>query len=108
MIDAAGVPTVGPLLVPSAAIKARIVVVALYKKPFEIFLQPLSYREQTILGARIYAEGDFSEAIELVRSGRIDGKPLITHTYGMTKAKQAFASAADASGSCKVIIRQKE
>lgn len=106
VIDAAGVPAVGAQLIPATAIKGRIVVVALYKKPCEVFFQPLSYKEHTIFGSRIYADGDFAEAIRLVGSGRVDGKPLITHTYGMTNAHTAFSSAADAGGSCKVIIRQ--
>jgi 2-desacetyl-2-hydroxyethyl bacteriochlorophyllide A dehydrogenase len=106
VIDAAGDPSVGEKLIPVAAIKGRIVIVALYKKPCEVFLQPLSYRENIIFGSRIYAEGDFAEAIRLVEQKKIDGRHLITKVFGMAEALEAFKAAADSKNNCKVIIRQ--
>jgi 2-desacetyl-2-hydroxyethyl bacteriochlorophyllide A dehydrogenase len=103
--DAAGVPPVGPQLVPITAILGRIVMVALHKKPCEVFFRQLSYGEQAILGVRIYAQGDFAEGLRLMACGAVDVKPLVSHSFEMADYEEAFAVAADSSKSCKVLIR---
>jgi 2-desacetyl-2-hydroxyethyl bacteriochlorophyllide A dehydrogenase len=102
--DAAGVPPVGPQLVPITAIMGRIVLTALYKKPCEVFFRQLSYGEMSIIGTRIYAQGDFGEGIRLMDSGRVKMLPLVTHKFEMADFENAFAVAADSSKSCKVLI----
>jgi 2-desacetyl-2-hydroxyethyl bacteriochlorophyllide A dehydrogenase len=102
--DAAGVPSVGPQLVPITAILGRIVLTALHKKPCEIFFRQLSYGEQSIHGVRIYARGDFGEGIKLMESESVNVLPLISHTFEMEDYEQAFATAKDSSNSCKVLI----
>jgi 2-desacetyl-2-hydroxyethyl bacteriochlorophyllide A dehydrogenase len=103
--DAAGVPPVGPQLVPITAILGRIVMVALHKKPCEVFFRQLSYGEQSIRGVRIYAKGDFAEGVRLMGSRALDVRPLISHNFEMDDYEKAFAAAADSSKSCKVLIR---
>jgi 2-desacetyl-2-hydroxyethyl bacteriochlorophyllide A dehydrogenase len=102
--DAAGVPPVGPQLVPITAILGRIVMVALHKKPCEVFFRQLSYGEQSIRGVRIYAQGDFAEGLRLMARGAVDVHPLVSHTFEMTDYEKAFAVAADGAKSCKVLI----
>lgn len=41
----------------------RIAMVALHKKPCEIWFRDLAYREQKILGTSIYARGDIAKVI---------------------------------------------
>jgi 2-desacetyl-2-hydroxyethyl bacteriochlorophyllide A dehydrogenase len=106
--DAAGVPPVGPQLVPITAIMGRIVLTALYKKPCEVSFRQLSYGEMSILGTRIYAQGDFGEGIRLMDSGKVKTVPLITHMFEMTDYENAFACAADSSKSCKVLIHVQD
>jgi 2-desacetyl-2-hydroxyethyl bacteriochlorophyllide A dehydrogenase len=103
--DAAGVPPVGPQLVPITAILGRIVMVALHKKPCEVFFRQLSYSEQSIRGVRIYARGDFAEGLRLMARGELDLRPLVSHTFDMADYENAFAAAVDSSKSCKVLLR---
>ncbi|MCL1818018.1 MAG: zinc-binding dehydrogenase, partial [Spirochaetaceae bacterium] len=102
--DAAGAPSVGPQLVPITAVMGRIVLTAIYKKPCEVFFRQLSYGEQSILGTRIYAQGDFGEGLRLMGSGAVAVSPLISHTFEMADYERAFAIAADSSRSCKVLL----
>jgi (R,R)-butanediol dehydrogenase/meso-butanediol dehydrogenase/diacetyl reductase len=104
--DTAGVPLIAEQLIPLTGIRGRIVMVAIHKKPASVLFQQLAYREQVILGTRIYARGNFARAIELAASGRIDLNPLITHRFTMAEALQAFEKARSASESCKVLIQQ--
>jgi 2-desacetyl-2-hydroxyethyl bacteriochlorophyllide A dehydrogenase len=103
--DAAGVPPVGPQLVPITAILGRIVMVALHKKPCEVFFRQLSYGEQSIRGVRIYAKGDFAEGLRLMACGAVDLAALVSHTFAVADYGEAFAAASDSSKSCKVLLR---
>lgn len=103
--DAAGIPAVGMQVVPMTAIKGKVVMVALHKQPCEVFFRDLSYKEVLIQGVRIYAKGDFTQAMELLAQKKVDVKPLISHRYPMEDFEKAFASARNSSESCKVIMR---
>jgi (R,R)-butanediol dehydrogenase/meso-butanediol dehydrogenase/diacetyl reductase len=86
-------------------IRGRIVMVALHKKPCEVWFRDLAYREQKILGTRIYARGDFAKAIGLLSEGKVSLRPLLTAVYSLDDALQAFELARNGRGVCKVLIR---
>jgi (R,R)-butanediol dehydrogenase/meso-butanediol dehydrogenase/diacetyl reductase len=102
--DAAGFPAVGMQIVPMTAIKGKVIMAALHKQPCEVFFRDLSYKEILIQGVRIYAKGDFAEAVTLLEEGKVDVKPLISHQFKKEDFKKAFDAAQKASESCKVII----
>jgi (R,R)-butanediol dehydrogenase / meso-butanediol dehydrogenase / diacetyl reductase len=104
--DAAGVPATASQVIPLTGIKGRIVMVAIHKKPAEVAFRDLAYRELRILGTRIYATGNFGTAIDLVASGKVDLKPLITHVLPMREALRAFDIAQNDKEACKVLIGQ--
>ena len=81
--------------------------VAIHKKPCEILFQQLSYREQTILGTRIYAKGDFQEAVNLASDGSVNPGSIVTHSFGMNDVLQAFQVARNADEACKVVVEQR-
>lgn len=50
----------------------------------------------------------YKDALELVASGKVDVKPLITHNYKIEDTKQAFeTSRTGAGGAIKVMIHCK-
>jgi len=104
--DAAGVPFSCSNIIPMTSIKGRIIMVAIHKKRCEIIFQQLSYREQVIIGTRIYAKGDFQKAILLVEDKKVNLKKIITHIFSMENAIEAFRIAKNPSESCKVVIKQ--
>ncbi len=104
--DAAGVPFSCETMIDATAIKGRIVMVAIHKNPCNVLFQQLSYREQTIHGTRVYAEGDFATAIELSSSGAVDPESIVTHTFAIEEAIRAFEIAGNPTTSCKVLIEQ--
>jgi (R,R)-butanediol dehydrogenase / meso-butanediol dehydrogenase / diacetyl reductase len=106
VFDAAGVPDSASQVIPLAAIKGRIVMVAIHKKPAEVAFRDLAYKELTITGTRIYAKGDFEDAIALLAAGKVDVKSLVTHVFPMKEALKAFETVQHGKGACKVLIRQ--
>lgn len=106
VFDAAGVPDSAAQVIPLAGIKGKIIMVAIHKKPAEVAFRDLAYKELTIMGTRIYAKGDFEDAISLLAGGRVGVKPLVTHVFSMKEALMAFEVVQHGKGACKVLIRQ--
>ena len=88
----------------------RIVVLGVFygRSPTD-WIQPL-IKEQSVIFSLCYGIADgrheFQTAIDLMASGKIDLKPMVTHTYPLTEMPQALATAYDkSSGSIKVQLR---
>jgi L-idonate 5-dehydrogenase len=60
-------------------------------------------KELSICGSfRFHAE--FAEAVRLINEGRVDLAPLVTHSFPLTQAREAFELAGDRSRAMKVQI----
>jgi threonine dehydrogenase-like Zn-dependent dehydrogenase len=68
---------------------------------FEANLAPIVVDEVRVIGSRC---GPFPKAIEALREGRIDVRPLIEREFPLDEADAAFA-AASARGARKVLLR---
>jgi len=108
VFDAAGVPPVGEQLLQVTAIKGKVMMTALYKKPCSMLFRDLSYREQEIHGLRIYARGDYAKAIRLIAEGAVDLKPLITGVFPFAEVQNAFAVAETGKETCKIVVTMSE
>ncbi|MBX3481990.1 zinc-binding dehydrogenase [Phenylobacterium sp.] len=52
-----------------------------------------------------YAAGEFAEALELIRTGRVDWAPLLTGSVGLDGVTQAFADLSDPERHAKILVR---
>jgi threonine dehydrogenase-like Zn-dependent dehydrogenase len=62
---------------------------------------PIVVKEITVIGSRC---GPFAKAIALLRSGKIDPTPLITHTFPLAEAAKAI-DLAQRPGVMKVLLK---
>ncbi len=62
---------------------------------------PIVVKEITVIGSRC---GPFAKAIALLRSGKIDPKPLVTRTFSLAEAGKAI-QVAQQSGVMKVLLK---
>jgi threonine dehydrogenase-like Zn-dependent dehydrogenase len=62
---------------------------------------PIVVKELTVVGSRC---GPFAKAVALLRSGKVDPKPLITRTFPLAEAAEAIVFAQKA-GVMKVLLR---
>jgi threonine dehydrogenase-like Zn-dependent dehydrogenase len=62
---------------------------------------PIVVKEITVVGSRC---GPFTEALALLRSGKIDPRPLITRTFPLAEA-QAAIRFAQRPGVMKVLLK---
>lgn len=105
IIDAAGAPKPLAELLDVAKFRARIVVVALHKKPMPIDLWKMMANEFWISGSiATDREDEFNECLRMLAEGTIDVAPLISHRIGFDHLEEAFETAADVDGSAKVMV----
>ncbi len=68
-------------------------------------LNRIHYYELNLHGANSSAQADYLEARDLLVSGRIDGRPLVTHRFRLDQFHEAVNTQADpACGSLKIVI----
>lgn len=67
----------------------------------------ITSKELTVVGSVRYVGDCFQTAISLMASGAVDLKPLISKTYPLTKAEEAF-EAVRAGVEIKVIVMNQD
>jgi threonine dehydrogenase-like Zn-dependent dehydrogenase len=102
--SAGGLATAVKLL----AVRGRLVVVGIHSKPREIDVFQFFWRELTMVGARVYEREDYDTAIDLLHTGTVAAKTLITHVEPLTNAAGAFDILRRGGNVMKVLIDCQE
>ena len=76
--DCAAHPSVHATILDILRVQGTSVVVGSYKKPPEVDLLKVEFKELTLIGTRVYTRRDFETAIAILQSGRIDFERLLT------------------------------
>ncbi len=104
-IDAAGAAPALKEVIAIAKYRARISVIALYKKPVAIDLFKLMANEIMMTGSIADNRSpEFGEALEMIAAGRIDLAPMISHRIPFGRFHEALGIAADAAKAAKVML----
>ena len=88
-----------------------VVLVGGYHEPLKVDLMKIMIKEPVVTGSLCYAYSgmvtDFDAAIDLIASGRLDARKIVTHHYPLTEIEEAFKISADKrSGAVKVHVVQ--
>src|SRR5690625_211696 len=86
--------------------QGQIVVVSVYKNNPELPLAKMHYRELSLTTTRCYSSEDYSTAIDIMASGKIDFSELITHELDIENIAEGFALMQNPDASLKVLIKQ--
>jgi len=70
--DCAAHPSVQTLLMDVIKVQGTAVIVGSYKKPPEVDLLKVEFKELTVIGIRVYERRDFEIATQILESGTID------------------------------------
>jgi (R,R)-butanediol dehydrogenase/meso-butanediol dehydrogenase/diacetyl reductase len=89
----------------AAAVRGRIVMVAIHGKKPEVDMFKFFWRELELLGARVYEAVDYEKAIELVVSGAIDCEALITDIQELEDITKAFQALDGNATAMKSLIK---
>lgn len=88
VFDCAGHPTSAKEMTSLVRSRGSIVNVGVYKKPAEIDMQALNFKEVEIIGSRVYTRDDFNVAMNLAL--RLPLERIVTHAYALKDVSAAF------------------
>ena len=83
----------------------RVVIVSLYEEPTTIDLNDPVTKNHAIYCVFGSEVEDMEQGIELIASGKVDRKPLITHRFSLDDAQDAFEMQSRTSDCLKAIIQ---
>jgi threonine 3-dehydrogenase len=91
VVEAAGLPETQRQALESARAGGRVVAVAHSAEPVAVRVsQDLIAREISLFGSEYFRLDEHADALGLVRSGRLDPAPLITHRFALDEAEAAY------------------
>jgi len=105
VILAVGVPELVNVALKAVRPNGRISLFAGFDKAASVAIDPnaIHYKQIRVTGASESRRRDYAEALSLVRQGRVDPAPLITHRFRLEDYQEAFRTAADGSA-LKVVL----
>jgi threonine dehydrogenase-like Zn-dependent dehydrogenase len=101
VVEATGSPTGLALAQRMTEPRGTLVLKSTFHGAAPVATWPLVVKEITVVGSRC---GPFAKAIALLRSGKVDPRPLISRSYALKDAPVAIAHA-QKRGVMKVLLR---
>jgi threonine dehydrogenase-like Zn-dependent dehydrogenase len=86
-------------------ITGRLVGVALYEDKPALDVNQIVSKNLLVIGTLGYSEEEMQEALDLIASGKVDRRPLITHRYALSDASEAFEAQLDTTETLKAVIQ---
>ncbi|MFD2257583.1 zinc-binding dehydrogenase [Luteolibacter algae] len=86
-------------------VRGRIVMVAIHPQPRPVNLFKFFWSELKLIGARLYEECDFDEAIALAATGKLQLDKLITEIRPLEEVGEAFAAIDANPAGIKTLIK---
>ncbi|RMB62132.1 zinc-dependent alcohol dehydrogenase [Tessaracoccus antarcticus] len=102
--DTAAHPSVAAELTRATRVLGRIVVVGVYKQPVAIDLQAVCFKEQSLVGVRVYTSKDMARAIELIASDALGLDRFPTKVFPLADVALAMAAATSGQDCLKVLL----
>jgi 2-desacetyl-2-hydroxyethyl bacteriochlorophyllide A dehydrogenase len=84
--------------------QGEIVVVSVYKKPPEINLAKMHFREISINTTRCFTTEDFQKAIQMMGEGKVDVSSLISHKLSLDEIEKGFQLMEDSTADSMKIL----
>lgn len=102
VFECAGVPATGRAMTELVRSRGTIVNLGVFKKPVEIDMQAVNFKEIVLRGSRVYTRRDFEAAIQLAETLPVG--QIVTHSFELTDVQAAFDCFRKGSDVCKVLI----
>jgi (R,R)-butanediol dehydrogenase / meso-butanediol dehydrogenase / diacetyl reductase len=102
--DSAAHPSVAAELAAVTRVRGRVVVVGVYKQPTAVDLQAVCFKEQTVIGVRVYTSVDVTRAIELIATDALGLGSFPTKAFDLADVRAAFDAATSGQDCLKVLV----
>ena len=101
LVEATGSPTGLALAQQMTEPRGMLVLKSTFHGTAQVETWPIVVKELTVVGSRC---GPFAQALALLRSGKVDPRPLITRTFPLAEAQKAIQFA-QKRGVIKILLR---
>lgn len=101
LFECAGHPSSAREMTSLVRSRATIVNLGVFKKPVEVDMQAVNFKEIEILGSRVYERKDFQGAIDLAMQFPLDR--IVSHVFSLSEVGLALLQF-QSSESCKVLV----
>jgi len=86
-------------------VQGRICMVSVHKQPHKVDLRQLNFKEQLIIGTRVYTKEEFRQAVDYCKVLEKDLEKIVTHIVPLRESDKAFDLIADMNaGAVKVVV----
>jgi 2-desacetyl-2-hydroxyethyl bacteriochlorophyllide A dehydrogenase len=102
VFECAGVAATAAEMTALARPRGTIVNLGVFKKPVNVDMQAVNFRELTIAGSRVYTRQDFEAAVNLASALPID--KIVTHSFPLHDVTAAFQCFETGDDVCKVLV----
>ncbi len=104
LIEATGVGAVFQQILGVARKNARVVVVGVHFAPVELDMINFLLRELHIIASIAYDNEVFARAIDMLLSGKVDARRMISHRFPLSSFDEAYAQATRPDEAVKVMV----
>lgn len=81
----------------------KVVVVAVFEQPPEVDHNLMVRKGITIFGSWAWVPEEFRASLELISSGKVDRKKVISHQFPLDRASEAYETQLNADDAVKVM-----
>lgn len=82
----------------------KVVVVATFERNVELDYNVIVRKNIQLLGSWAWSPEEFGQAMDLMASGKVDRRPLISHTFPLEQASEAYETQLKAEEAIKVVL----
>jgi threonine dehydrogenase-like Zn-dependent dehydrogenase len=85
--------------------QGKLVEHSIFEKPPQIDFFALARKEIRLQGSWGFTHAEYLQALEMIRSGKVDRKPLITHEFPLEEASKAFETQLEYGEAIKILLK---
>lgn len=92
LIEASGAAPVAEIAASLTAVRGEILLLSVFKKPASLDLRAINFKEQALIGTRVYTALDFQDAITYVRQNESKIASVVSHVIALEQGQKMFQS----------------
>lgn len=106
LVEASGSQPAAKMMTEIAGVRAEILLLSVFKDPAAVDLRAINFKEQTMVGCRVYTKLDFKDAINYVNQNGDTVASVISHIQPLENGQAVFQDIIGGStNAMKVLLR---
>lgn len=109
LIEASGSSAVAKIMTELAGVRAEILILSVFKEPQPLDLRALNFKEQSMIGTRVYTKLDFQDAVTYVMRHQDTVASIVSHIFPLREGGDVFRDlTSKRTNMMKVLLRVEQ